>query len=220
MSKALSQSPAAVAARARRAAQKATTATQAFIDAVTAQPTTEAVVEPTTEAVVEPTTEPESTAPAAAPSSVFGAIASTLSAEETEAAEEAAIAALKKAKAPKSAPSAPKLPDSTRLTVGAYNGRAGAMFELMKVAGRLNAREGQPEGFTRAELLEACVGKHPILKDRASNLTWSSWAVRHGLLIPCAAAPVAVVVESPAAPQKAQRAPKGSKKGSKARAQA
>ena len=119
----------------------------------------------------------------------FAAMAATLAAEQAEAAEDAAIAAIKQAKAPR-APSV-RPADNTRYTVGAYKGRSGAMYEFMKRAGQMV--DAHPHGYTREEVVASCTARppHAAVSTRAGVLDYFAWAVRHGLLVVAAPTPPA-----------------------------
>lgn len=200
--KTLSQSPAAVAARARRAAKFNADAAQRELDQRNAQGEDVSAVKP--DASDEPTTDLPEGNPG-----VFSAMASTLSVEQAEAAEAEAIAALStaKASAKKAAPSA-KPASTERYALGAYKGRAGAMFAFMQRCGTLG------EGFTREDAVTSMTAKapHAAVSTRAQVLDYFAWAVRHGLLVVHVGEVVAPVAAKPA------KAPKKSRKGAKAAA--
>jgi hypothetical protein len=117
----------------------------------------------------------------------FAALASTLTAEQAEAAEDAAIAAIVKAKAPRKATAA-TTSRAAALTapyrLGAYKGRAGAMFVFMARCGTLG------DDFTREDVVSSIVAKpcHAAVATRAQALDYFAWAARHGLLVELTAA--------------------------------
>lgn len=110
----------------------------------------------------------------------IGAMAASLSADDTAKAKAATHAAINKAKG---APSV-KPADNARYTVGAYKGRQGAMFEFMKRVGKLG------DAFSREQMIASCIksSPHKLLVTRAQVLDYFAWAVRHGLLIEAAPA--------------------------------
>lgn len=138
------------------------------------------------------------TAPEAAPvegnGGPFAAMTASLTVDEAEAAETSAISAIAAARKSSSKGSAPSVrpADTARYVLGAYKGRAGAMYEFMKRAG------GLPEGFTREQMVDSCARKapHAAVATRAQVLDYFAWAVRHGLLHVTEAAPVAAKVKT------------------------
>ena len=117
----------------------------------------------------------------------FAALASTLTAEQAEAAEDAAIAAIVKAKAPRKA-TAPTTNRTAALVapyrLGAYKGRAGAMYDFMARCGTLG------DDFTREDVCASIIAKpcHAAVATRAQALDYFAWAARHGLLVELTAA--------------------------------
>lgn len=138
---------------------------------------------------------------------VFGAIAGSLSSDEVEAAEQAAIAAIATAKKPakKSSGSLGTKANLTlRYSLGAYNGKTGAMYAFIMRCGTLG------DTFSREDAVTSIVAKpaHDKLSTRAHALDYFAWAARHGLLV------VAQDQSVPAAPvaTPAKKAKKGGKK--------
>lgn len=114
-------------------------------------------------------------------------VKSQLSSADHEAAEEQAIAALKKARAPKAQPSAVKPALTTPYVLGAYKGRAGAMYAFMGRMGTLG------DVFNREDAVASIVAKpcHDAVGTRAQALDYFAWAARHGLLVEATPAEVA-----------------------------
>lgn len=193
--KTLSTSPAAVRARDARArkALKAAYADPSIVASCKAEDLAAEAGEPTAEL-------PEGNPGA------FAMMASTLSVEQAESAEAQAIAAIaaSRASSKKAAP-AVKATDARRYVLGAYRGRAGAMFDFMERCGTLG------EGFTREDAVTSCLARapHSAVSTRAQVLDYFAWAARKGLLSEYAGPVVAPVVA---------KAPKKSKKGAKAKA--
>lgn len=129
-----------------------------------------------------------------ADNNAFAAMTASLTVDEAEAAETTAISAIAAARKSSSKGAAPSVrpADTARYVLGAYKGRAGAMYEFMKRAGAL------PEGFTREQMVDSCARKapHAAVATRAQVLDYFAWAVRHGLLHVTEAAPVAAKVKA------------------------
>lgn len=131
---------------------------------------------------------------------VMGALAGALSKDKASAKEETtkAIAKAKKPATPKAAvPASAKLVE--RYTLGAYNGKAGAMYAFVMRCGTLG------DTFTRLDAIASVEKKaaHDALATRAQVLDYFAWAVRHGLVVLAkdqsapAAAPVAAKSKKP-----------------------
>lgn len=194
MTKTLSATPAAVAARARRALKAGKPAPEQVAAA--------------------PAAEQEETAASVFNASAFSALVnSQLGTAEAEAAEEAAIAALAKAKAPARPAASVKPALSTLYRVGAYKGRAGAMFAFMGRVGTLG------DLFSREDAIASIVAKpcHEAVATRAQVLDYFAWAARHGLLVEATAAEIAAASGAAAAEADAAAARKA-QKAEKARA--
>lgn len=185
----LSQTPAALRARAARAAKKAAAEVVA-IEAAWARATSASASASAAEEEFPPSSSV----------SAFGALTASLTREEVRAAEALTASTVEKAsgkpaarkgrKAPSAAAPVAPVPgvsvrpeDNKRYRVGTYKGRAGAMYEFMKRAGELAA--ANPYGFTREEAITSVLTDrvHPKLATRAQVLDYVAWACRHGLIV-------------------------------------
>lgn len=145
---------------------------------------------------------------------VMGALAASLTVDQAEQAESAAIAAIRKAKKPAVAKgitvTGGKRPAlSERYALGAYNGKAGAMFAFMARLGTLS------DTFSRDDVCASCAAKAIDAKvsTRAQALDYFAWAARNGLIVVAAdqsvpAAPVVKAVKAKAAKQSKKAAVK------------